>query len=116
MDDRQRLANRFHHDLVEGIRTLSREIGYRAPRFARMLNEHGGVETARRLLQGPRTSEGFQILMAHHKLEWSVEAWVLRPEYADLFSDGERDEARRRLEEHGFDVGLYLRSLNTDEQ
>jgi hypothetical protein len=111
MDERRRLINRFHEDMREGIRSLGREIGYRAPRFAQMVAEYGGVEAAHMLLRGPRTSEGFQILMERRKLDRSVEAWVLRPEYVELFSAQERDEARQRLEEHGFDVDRYLRSL-----
>jgi hypothetical protein len=40
-----------------------------------------------------------------------VEAWVLRPEYEVLFTEDERVTARRRLEDHEFDVDRYLRSL-----
>jgi hypothetical protein len=40
-----------------------------------------------------------------------VEAWILRPEYRPLFSEDERAEARRRLEERRFDVYRYLRQL-----
>lgn len=111
MDDQQHLAGRFHRDMVEGIRALSREVGYRAPRFAQMVSEYGGAEAARRLLRGSRTSEGFQILMRHRKLDRSVEAWILRPEYVELFTEAERAEARHRLQEHGFDVDAYLRSI-----
>lgn len=109
--DQSQLAHRFHADMVEGIRTLSRQIGYRAPRFAQMVNEHGGVEAVRRLLQGPGTSEGFVTLYQHNKLGMSVEAWVLRPEYEPLFTEHERSVARRRLTDHHFDVERYLRSL-----
>lgn len=114
MDERTGLENKFHSDMVEGIRTLTREIGYRAPRFAQMVGELGGVVAARRLLQGPRTSEGFQTLYRHRQLARSVEAWILRPEYAQIFTDDERSEARRRLEEHNFNVDRYLRTLNDD--
>jgi hypothetical protein len=110
-DERRSLELRFHSDMVNGIRSLSREIGYRAPRFAQMVNEHGGAKAARILLGGPRTSEGFQILHRHDKLDHSVEAWVLRPEYEALFSPAERLAARERLEAHEFDVDRYLRSL-----
>jgi hypothetical protein len=112
MDDRQLLINRFHADMVEGIRTLGREIGYRAPRFAQMVGEHGGFEAARMLLRGPRTSDGFQTLYSHGRLGQSVEAWVLRPDYAALFTEDERANARQRLVDHQFDVDRYLRSLD----
>ena len=116
MDDVERLELRFHADMVEGIRTLTREIGYRAPRFAQMVSEHGGVEAAHRLLRGPRTSEGFQVLYRHRRLAQSVEAWVLRPDYRPLFSEDERAEARNRLEAHEFDVNRFLRQFEHQDR
>jgi hypothetical protein len=52
-----------------------------------------------------RGGRGFTRLWVERKLEWSVEAAVLRSKYVPLFTEHERDVARRRLEEHGFDVG-----------
>jgi hypothetical protein len=36
---------------------------------------------------------------------------MLRDEYAELFTPDELLLARRRLEEHGFDVDAHLRSI-----
>jgi hypothetical protein len=47
------LERRFTHDLVDGVRALAREIGYRAPLFSQMLTSLGGVQTAKRLLAAP---------------------------------------------------------------
>jgi hypothetical protein len=38
------------------------------------------------------------------RLDWTVEAAALRPEFATLFTDEERAVARRRLTALGFDV------------
>jgi hypothetical protein len=116
MDERQRLANCFHEDMREGIRTLSWDIGYRPPQFTEVLGRCGAVEAARRALSGPRMSEGFLLLARHGLLHRSVEAWVLRPEYADLFTGDERAEARRRLEDHGFPVDAYVHALTQPAQ
>jgi hypothetical protein len=97
------------HDLVDGVRVLAREIGYRAPLFSQMLTSLGGVETTRRLLRSSDVQYGFTLLHERNRLGRSAEAWMLRSEYADLFSDDERDLARRRLEAYGFDVDRYLR-------
>jgi hypothetical protein len=112
MDERQRLIRQFHAETVAAVRRLTQEIGYRAPRFVQMVATHGAVETARILLRGPETSEGFQILMDHHRLGDSVEAAVLIPVYEPLFSEEERAIARRRPEAHNFPVDAYLRSLS----
>lgn len=78
-------------------------------RFSQMLTSLGGVETTRRLLHQQEVQYGFELLYTRKRLGRSAEAWMLRREYADLFSDAERELARRRLEAYGFDVDRYLR-------
>jgi hypothetical protein len=87
---------------------LKDEIQYNPTRFARMVSEHGGVETARRLLNGRDASEGFTTLWERRRLDLSVEASVLLPWFEALFSDGERAVARRRLTDHRFDVDGFV--------
>ena len=78
------------------------EAGYTATRFHQMLDEHGGVETARRLL--PRTSDGFTELWRRRRLDLTVETLVLDPKWDDLFSDEERQMARDRLSDCEMEV------------
>ena len=108
-DEYRQLELRFTHDLVDGVRILTREIGYRAPIFSQMLTSLGGVETTRRLLHQRDVQYGFELLYTRKRLGRSAEAWMLRREYADLFTDEEREIARQRLEAYGFDVDRYLR-------
>ncbi|WP_027345691.1 hypothetical protein [Hamadaea tsunoensis] len=112
MDPLHALTMRYHAELVEGVKALTKDIGYRAPLFTRMLGQYGGVETTRRLLRGAKTHEGFLILFVHQRLDRSVEAWMLRPEFTPLFDDEERRISRERLEAHGFDVDRYLREVD----
>jgi hypothetical protein len=108
-DKYRQLELRFTHDLVDGVRVLAREIGYRAPIFSQMLTSLGGVETARRLLNQQDVQYGFEFALHPERLGRSAEAWTVRREYAGLFTDEEREIARRRLEAYGFDVDRYLR-------
>ena len=62
-----------------------------------MLREHGGLETAHRLMQSPQVSDGLTELWLRGRKDLTVEALVLRPEYAELFSDDERRRAAERL-------------------
>ena len=96
--------------MYEGYRYLARTINYRAKQFLEMVTMHGGVGAAQRLLQGRDASDGFTRLWEAHQLDRSVEASVLQPKYITLFTDEERDIARRRLEAHGFDVKRIPRS------
>lgn len=71
--------------------------GYRATYFLQMLGEFGAVETAHRLLASEEVSEGLMRLWQLELLDISVEALVLKPEYAPLFPSAERATARQRL-------------------
>jgi hypothetical protein len=72
-------------------------LGYRPTEFLRMVVEHGGVETAHRLLASDKVQDGFARLFLLRRLDLTVEHHVLLPDYRSLFSSEERREARRRL-------------------
>ncbi len=63
---------------------------------------------ARLLLRGRDASDGFTTLREAGRLEMSVEAATLLPWFATLFTEQERTVARRRLDEHRFDVSGFL--------
>jgi hypothetical protein len=47
-------------------------------------------------------SDGFTTLWKLQRVDLSVEAYVLRPEYAPLFTEEERAIARARLKGYGY--------------
>jgi hypothetical protein len=76
---------------------------YSAPRFLRMVHEHGGKETADRLLATGDPSEGFTKLFLRGKdnLRISVEYVVLQNPWRALFEPDQLAVARKRLLDHG---------------
>lgn len=106
--ENEQLARAFTEEMLEGYRYLARTIRYRAKAFLEMVTMQGGVGAAQILLRGAQASDGFTRLWEEGMLGHSVEASVLKPEYAPLFTDVERDAARSRLEAHGFDVDAFL--------
>ncbi|MGF6412388.1 hypothetical protein [Paraburkholderia sp. MM5482-R1] len=72
---------------------------YRAAYFLRMVNEHGGKETANRLLATSNPSEGFTqlFLRGRENLRLSVEYLVLQRRWRDLFTTEQLAVARKRL-------------------
>ncbi|MBA2382261.1 MAG: hypothetical protein H0V73_09145 [Chloroflexi bacterium] len=82
---------------MEGIHLGAKAIGYNATRFLLMLREHGGLETAHRLMQSNQVSEGFTELWMRGRKDLTVEAVILRPQYAGLFSEDERRRAEEKL-------------------
>ena len=67
-----------------------------------MVDEHGGVEAAKRLLRANQPQAGLYRLWELKLLNSSTEALVLKERYRILFTAGEIAEAHRRLEELGF--------------
>lgn len=75
---------------------------YFATYFKGMLDHYGGVVTAKRLLSRNQPQTGLFRLWELKLLDSSMEALVIQEKYADLFSDEEVAEARKRLGELGY--------------
>jgi hypothetical protein len=91
----------FHRAMVRIYETAKRELGYNAARFLQMLSDQGGLATAKQLLWSDQPSDGFTTLWSHGRLDLTVEAHVLLPEFVSLFTDEDRQRARERLERYG---------------
>lgn len=99
IDDR--VSRQLDAAIAEAVRECWR-VGYNPSYFVAMLNQHGSVETARRLITAPTASDGFTKLWELRRLDLSVEAIVLRSDLASLFTRGELDAARQRLDDYGY--------------
>lgn len=60
------------------------------------------VKGAKRILSGPRLSDGFQELKAKNALRLSLEALSVDRQFTALFTDDEANEALSRLVEAGY--------------
>ncbi|MBG0816932.1 DUF262 domain-containing protein [Planomonospora sp. ID82291] len=78
------------------------EANYHATYFLSMLAEHGSLTTARKLLNAPAVSDGFAALWERGRLDLTVEALVVRPEFAELFTPAEIEIAQHRLGQFGY--------------
>jgi hypothetical protein len=78
------------------------EAGYDARLFLNMLSNLGGLGTAKRLLATTDVSSGFTVLYERGRLDLTVEALVVKPEFASLFTDDEIEIARQRLTQLGY--------------
>jgi len=85
----------FERAMIE-IYEEAKSFGYIPSIFRKMIADYGGVETARRLIRKPVTS-GFEKLWENQRLDLSVEALIVRPEWRGLFTDEELALARKRL-------------------
>ncbi|MFB3886122.1 MAG: hypothetical protein ACE144_12915 [Thermodesulfobacteriota bacterium] len=78
------------------------ECGYKATRFLQMIQEDGGFHTAKTLLHTPGLQDGFQALWEHGRLDLTMEALILRSPWNKLFTDDEKEIARKRLRDCGY--------------
>ena len=87
---------------LRGTYEAARKRGYAATYFLQMLQEHGGVETAKRLLAKSEPQTGLFELWQLNLLHESMEAVVMQDKFQPLFTEVELAEAHRRLEELGY--------------
>ena len=80
----------------------AKKLKYNAGYFWQMVCEKGGLQTAKHLIHTEQPSEGFSKLWELKRLDLSVEAHVIKPEYKELFTDAERQVCLTRLEEYGY--------------
>lgn len=97
------LTAQFHRAMVGVYQRARDEANYNANYFIQMVSEKGGLATAKQLLGAAQPSHGFTALWEAGRLDLSVEAVVLRPEYSNLFSRQELRTARRRLADYGYE-------------
>ena len=98
------LTAKFHDAMLETYRLAKSDCGYKATYFLQMVTDFGGVEAAHRLLASTGPATGLTELWLCGRLDLSVEAQVLRPEFAPLFSEEERSVAQTRLAKHSYAV------------
>jgi len=92
------LAATFEERLRESIR-LSIELGYNPTTFTEMLERHGGVQTAKRLIAAGEIQSGIRRMAELGRLDITMERIMLETEFSSLFTEGDVESARWRLEE-----------------
>ena len=97
------LEARFYRKMMDDVRA-AQNLGYNPTAFVRMMNERGVVRVVHDLLDTPNQSEGFGRLWEMNRLDLTAEAVALDQQWADLFTDSQREVARQRLERVGYQV------------
>ncbi len=93
------LETEWHAEMID-IHAQAKAIGYNASRFIQMVNEHGGLATAKQLINSDTPSDGFTELWERKRLDIAVEARALKPKFRDLFTAAELTKSRKRLAEY----------------
>lgn len=86
----------FRSALQEAVNEC-RRVGYNPTGFMGMMTKSSAFEAVRTLLSKRVPSDGFTTLWEKGRLDLTVEAIVLKPEWRGYFQSSELDTARRRL-------------------
>ena len=93
----------FHSAMEDIYRRAKEEAHYNAKAFRQMVANHGGLETARRLINADRVSDGYTALWERRRLDLTVEARVIEtPQFHRLFTKEELGICRQRLSDYGY--------------
>ena len=96
------IEKKFNADMIELYSITLKECGYRATRFLQLVSEKGGVVAVKQLISKTGGTEGFEKLWRCGRLDLSVEAYVLKPEYDSLFTNDEKRKCRDLLISMGY--------------
>jgi len=77
-------------------------IGYKPQAFLTMIINDGTVNAVKKLVNSKKIPDGFTKLWKLNRLDLSMEKIIQENEWKNLFTDEERNIARRRLDEYGF--------------
>lgn len=96
------LEARFDTAMMDIYVRARKEVGYNATRFLQMLHEHRGLGTARILVLADKPSDGYTALWMHQRLDLTVEALVVQPQWEPLFANEPEllAKAQKRLDEY----------------
>jgi hypothetical protein len=97
------LEEYFNGAMFTIYRRAKSEAKYTASVFLNMLNERGGLTTAKYLINSQEESTGYTELYLRKRLDLTVEAMVIEDaRWQSLFTKEELDKARKRLAKHGY--------------
>ena len=100
MDEDERVR-RFEAALDAAWEAWRSEVRYTWRRYKPMVRVYGAVGTVKRQVVKPGVSPGFRKLLEADRLDLTMEALVLQPDFAPLFNAVEQAAARQRLRDHG---------------
>ena len=97
-----KIEKEFDEAMRNIYRSADSECSYRPTYFLGMVDQHGGVLAAKKLLHSSKHSKGLTRLWKLGRLDLSMEALVLKCPWKTLFTEAELQSARKRLTELDF--------------
>jgi hypothetical protein len=91
----------FEQRVQEAIKKMM-TLGYKPQAFITMMITEGTVNAVKKLINSDKISDGFTKLWELKRLDLSMENIIQENEWHELFTEDERNKAKRRLRDYGF--------------
>lgn len=102
MNETNYLKNKFNEDVLQAVED-SKKIGYVPARFIQMLQLNGN--NAHEVVQdlvNRKVTDGLTTLCLKGRLDLSMEAIIIKPEYQELFSTETLNVCKKKLKSCGY--------------
>ena len=99
----ENFENEFYIAVMNDVKILFKK-GYKPTVFLDMISRNGAIETAKQLVNSKEPSPGYTKLWEMGALQYSVENQIQDKRWKDIFTDDEREKAKKRLSDYGFKV------------
>lgn len=97
------LAQKFDQAMMGIYNRAWSEAKYKATLFLSMLHQHGGLETARRLIHSKTVSDGYTALWERKRLDLTLEALIVENDiWHPLFTEDELNICKQRLQQYKY--------------
>jgi hypothetical protein len=91
----------FEQRVQEAIREMM-ILGYKPQAFITMMISDGTVNAVKKLINSEKIPDGFTKLWELKRLDLSMENIIQENEWHELFTEDERNKARKRLRDYEF--------------
>lgn len=96
------LEKKLQQEVIKNCELAEKEYGCKMTKFLQTIERFGIVRTAQEILRKGRTSDCFNKLAEAGRLDLTMEATIVKGEYAELFTDEQVNDCYELLCEKGY--------------
>ncbi|MEG1004013.1 hypothetical protein [Clostridium sp.] len=96
------LEKKLQQEVIKNCEIAEKECDCKMTRFLETIERFGIVRTAQEIFRKGRTSDCFNKLVEEGHIKLTMEATIVKPKYAELFTDEEVNDCYELLCEKGY--------------
>ncbi len=96
------LEKKLQQEVIKNCERAEKQYDCKMTRFLQTIERFGIVKTAQEILKKGRTSDCFNKLAEAGRLDLTMEATIVKGEYAELFTDEQVNDCYELLCEKGY--------------